>query len=64
MKQRTGTFSAVGDDGCQYMVYILNDFIDVSSHNISGAVNRGMKELRTSDGMAVNRLQQGEYQVV
>lgn len=64
MKRRTGMFSAVGDDSCQYTVHILTDFIDASSHDDPRAVIKGMKELRTSDGMAVDRLQKGEYKII
>jgi hypothetical protein len=64
MKKRTGSFSATGTDGRQYTVYIYIDFIDAGSFENPNAVAKGLKELRTSDGMHVNRRQQGEYEIV
>jgi hypothetical protein len=64
MKKRTGSFRATGSDGRQYTVYIYTDFIDIGSFQNPNAVVEGLKELRTSDGMPVNRLQQGEYEIV
>jgi hypothetical protein len=64
MKKQTGQFSAVGDDGRQYTIFIYTDFTDAGNFEDPHAAVEGMKELRTSDGMRVNRLQQGEYVVV
>jgi putative component of toxin-antitoxin plasmid stabilization module len=64
MKRQTGRFTASGDDGRQYTVYIYTDVIDAGTFGDPNAVVEGLKELRTSDGMAVNHRQKGEYQVV
>ena len=64
MKKRTGSFRATGSDGRQYTVHIYTDFIDVGSFGDPNAVAEGLKELQTSDGMLVNRLQQGQYEIV
>ena len=64
MKKRSGSFSATGNDGRQYRVYIYTDFIDAGSFEDPNAVVEGLKELRTSDGMPINRRQQGEYEIV
>lgn len=63
MKRQTGSFVATGDDGREYTVYIYTEFVDAGSRRNPRAVVQGLKELRTSDGMAVNRLQKGEYQI-
>ncbi len=64
MKKQTGQFTATGDDGRRYTIYIYTDFIDAGHFGNPNAVVEGMKELLTSDGMAVNRHQKGEYQIV
>jgi putative component of toxin-antitoxin plasmid stabilization module len=64
MLKMTGSFSATGDDGRQYEVYIYTNFIKAGTFGDPNAVVEGLKELRTSDGMAINRLQQGEYEIV
>jgi hypothetical protein len=64
MKKYNGSFPATGDDGRQYTVCIYTDFIDAANSEDPNAVAEGLKELRTSDGMAVRRRDKGEYQVV
>ena len=64
MKRRTGTFMVDGNDGRSYTIYIYTDFINAGTLDDPRAEIEGLKELRTSDGKAVNRLSKGEYQVV
>ena len=64
MKKQTGSFRAIGNDGRQYTVYIYTDFNDAGTFEDPNAVVQGLKELRTSDGMHINRRQQGEYEIV
>ena len=64
MKKRTDSFSATGNDGLQYTVYIYTDFINAGSFEDPNAIVKGIKELRTSDGMLVKRRKQGEYEIV
>lgn len=64
MKRKTESIKAKGDDGRQYTIYIYTDLLDASSFENPNAVTEGVKELRTSDGMVVNLLQKGVYQIV
>ncbi|WAC08899.1 MAG: hypothetical protein OS130_06880 [Thermodesulfobacteriota bacterium] len=61
MKRQTGRFLAVGDDGRRYTVYVYTDFIETGENQKT--VVEGLKELRTSDGLTINRLKKGEYQI-
>jgi hypothetical protein len=63
MKRHTGSFVAHDDKGRPYTIHIYTDFIDVSSREGSGEIE-GLKELQTANGNHVNRIKQGEYQVV
>lgn len=64
MKKQTGTFTATGNDGRQYTVHVFTNYISVGNFVDPNAVVEGLRELRTSDGMAVNRRRRGEYQIV
>jgi hypothetical protein len=64
MKRKTRRFTADGNDGRQYTIYIYTDLIDAGSFEDPNTVAEGFKELRTSDGMVVNLLQEGVYQIV
>lgn len=59
-----GTFTSHGDDAQQYLVHIFVDEIPAGPLANPNATIEGLHELRTSDGLAVNRLRGGEYQVV
>lgn len=63
MQQHTGTFKAQDADGRSYTIFVFTDIIDATT--MSGpAVIKGLKEFRTSDGEAVNRLDRGSYLIV
>ena len=64
MKRRTGIFTARGDDGRSYTIYEYTDFIEARSHDDPTLESRGLKELRTPDGMAVNWQGKGVYQIL
>jgi hypothetical protein len=64
MLKQTGIFEAVGSDSETYTVYELTDINNVGAQTDPYAVAEGLKELRTSDGLTVNRIKKGEYQVV
>ena len=56
MKKHTNTFTATSDDG---KIYTINEYTDY--HNAGSFENpdqnvEGFKELRTSDGNTVNRI--------
>ena len=58
------SFVATDDAGNEYTVDIYTEIIDAGSHDQAGEVLEGIKRLCTEDGMAVNRIKKGIYQVV
>ena len=63
MSHITGGFNATDDGGVEHALYIFTDDIDVATMQDPNAVAEGMKELRTADGMRVNRLGKGVYKI-
>jgi hypothetical protein len=61
--KRSGSFIATDKHDRTYTIDIFTEYIDVSTLGGEEWLP-GMKSLRTDDGYSVNRLQQGEYQVV
>jgi hypothetical protein len=59
MKERTGTFTAVGSDGKNYIVDVVTNYIDAGNLT-PHAVIEGKKEYRTSNGFTVKRVSKGE----
>ena len=64
MEKLVHEFEATDADGNVYSLRVYQKFIDVSTSQNVGAVVPGMKRIVTDDGMAVNRLSEGEYEVV
>jgi hypothetical protein len=64
MKKVTGSVNASGSDGRLYTLYIYTDILDAGAFGEPAATREGLKELRTSNGLLVNRLRQGEYEIV
>ena len=64
MKNHTGTFEAVGSDNEAYAVLEFTNDIDAGTLRDPHAVEGGLKEFRTSGGLAVIRVRKGEYKVV
>jgi hypothetical protein len=62
--KKTGSFMALGDDGRRYIIYIYTHFSNAGTFADPNAVHEGMKEFRTSNGMAVNRTEKGKYKIV
>jgi hypothetical protein len=64
VERQTGRFQAVSDDGRAVMVNILTTFL--ISRPLSGPPQEieGLRRLLTDDGLSVNRLGKGEYQIV
>jgi hypothetical protein len=57
-------FSAISDyDGRTVMLYVWQDQVDIGTRGNPGATMGGLKRLRTSDGIAVNHIEQGVYQI-
>lgn len=59
-----GSFVAVDDDGDSHTLIIYRTFIDTSNLDHPNTERPGMISVRTEDGNAVNRLAEGEYEVV
>ena len=65
MKRRTGTFTARGDDGREYTVYIRRTpSKNVGSRDDLGAMLEGINSYELSDGSPVNRRDKGVYEIV
>ena len=64
MIKHTGTFEAIGSDSETYTVFVFTNYIDAGTKTDPHAALEGLKELRTFDGLAVNRVNKGEYKVV
>jgi hypothetical protein len=64
MKKLTGSFTAIGDDGKEYKVLIYTNIIKAGSFEDPKATVEGIKSMVTSNGMTINRLKKGEYQIV
>jgi len=64
MQERTGTFRAEGSDSKTYTVVVFTDYKKAGTMTDHQAVVEGLKELRTSDGLAVNRMGKGKYKIV
>jgi len=62
--KKTGSFLAMGDDGYRYTIYIYTHFIDAGTLENPKAVLQGIKEFRTSNGLAVNWIKKGKYEIV
>lgn len=58
-ENHTGTFEAVGSDGETYAVLEFTNDIDAGTLSDPHAVVGGLKEFRTSGGLAVNRMSKG-----
>jgi hypothetical protein len=64
MEKLTGKFEALGSDGETYAIMVFSEQIPGGTMQDPQAVVEGMKSLRTSDGLHVNRLEKGKYKVV
>ena len=57
-------FSTRDDDGNEVMLYVTTEEVDVPSRKVPGGRTPGMKTITTEDGLSINRLAKGKYQVV
>lgn len=65
MQKREGSFVARDAEGNEYTIYIYCAQIDVTTgHSPHREYADGMRELRTEDGRAVNRIARGTYEIV
>jgi len=63
-KKRTGSFVAVDEAGNEHIIEIWTEMIETLTRGDPNAEIEGLKELRTEDGLAVNRIEKGKYEVV
>jgi hypothetical protein len=63
-RMKTNEFTALAEDGTSVTIQEFTDLIDVSSADNPNARIRGLKTLLTVDGMHVNVVGEGEYEVV
>lgn len=64
MTKLTATFEAVGTDGQAYTILEWTNLIPAGTMTDPHAVIEGLKTLRTTNGLSVNRLDKGKYQIV
>ena len=63
MRRKVGQFIATDENGRRYTILIYTNIIKAGKvENPSGGIE-GETELRTFEGMAVNRLEKGKYQI-
>jgi hypothetical protein len=64
MKRKIGQFIATDENGRRYTILIFTNFIKTGTFENPSMEGEGTKELKTFEGMAVNRLEKGKYQIV
>ena len=64
MKRKIGQFFATDENGRRYTILIFTNFIKTGTFENPSMEVEGIKELKTFEGMAVNRLEKGKYQIV
>ena len=64
MKRKIGQFFATDENGRRYTILIYTNVIKAGTFEDPSMEVEGIKELKTFEGMAVNRLEKGKYQIV
>ena len=64
MKRKIGQFIATDEKGRRYTILIYTNIIKAGTFENPSMDADGMNELKTFEGMAVNRLEKGKYQIV
>jgi len=64
MRRKIGQFIATDENGRRYTLLIFTNVIKGGTLENPGKEVEGMEELTTFEGMAVNRLEKGKYQIV
>ena len=59
-----GQFIATDENGRRYTILIFTNVIKAGTLENPSMEEEGMEELKTFEGMAVNRLEKGKYQIV
>jgi hypothetical protein len=63
MRRMIGQFIATDENGRRYTILIFTNFIKAGTFENPSMEVEGMEELKTFEGMAVNRLEKGKYQI-
>jgi len=61
--RHTRSFVAVGEGGAEWTIHIFTEIVDAGTFADPNAELEGLKQLRTENGDAVNRLEKGKYQI-
>ena len=64
MRRKISQFIATDENGRRYTILIFTNIIKAGTFENPSMEVEGMKELRTFEGMTVNRLEKGKYQIV
>jgi hypothetical protein len=64
MRRKIGQFIATDENGRRYTLLIFTNIIKAGTFENPRVGVEGMKELKTFEGMAVNRLEKDKYQIV
>ena len=64
MRRKIGQFIATDENGRRYTILIFTNIIKAGTFENPSTEVEGIKELKTFEGMAVNRLEKGRYQIV
>ena len=64
MRRKIGQFIATDENGRRYTILIYTNVIKAGAVENPSEEVEGMTELKTFEGMAVNRLEKGKYQIV
>jgi hypothetical protein len=64
MRRKIGQFIATDENGRRYTILIFTNLVKAGTVENPSMEVEGMKELKTFEGMAVNRLEKGKYQIV
>jgi len=64
MRRKMGQFIATDENGRRYTILIFTNLVKSGKVENPSMEVEGMKELKTFEGMAVNRLEKGKYQIV
>ena len=62
-RRMIGQFIATDENGRRYTILIFTNFIKAGTFENPSMEVEGMEELKTFEGMAVNRLEKGKYQI-
>ena len=63
MRRKIGQFIATDENGRRYTIVIFTNVVKAGTLENPSMEVEGMEELKTFEGMAVNRLEKGKYQI-